>query len=273
LTIFRLAAFFFVTTALAASQQSSAPQPVPIPGQPWSVQDSPFRGTLHLVVDATDTRHKIFLVHETIPVQAAGDLVLLYPQWDTGSHAPTISVANLAGLLIHAGAQPLEWRRDPIDTHAFHLLVPAGADELTLDFQYISPPIPRAGYRLVFSDRPSEAFLQNEAEDGLVDLSYSIGAKVTNSGLVKAVSWQGAAFNAGLGIGSQIRMVNGSPFTPRALLDAIDDSNSHPLTLEVEQDGQPSALHLAYRGKLAYPHIERIAGAPDLLQPRLAPSN
>ncbi|MEO9089868.1 MAG: hypothetical protein ABI247_06000 [Rhodanobacter sp.] len=87
-----------------------APPPaVPAP------QDRAFGGTVGLAVDATDTGHQVFSVHETIPVQASGDVVLLYPQWETGSHAPTVSVAELAGLVVQVDGQRLEWHRDPVD--------------------------------------------------------------------------------------------------------------------------------------------------------------
>jgi Peptidase M61 N-terminal domain len=108
-------------------------------------RDVAFRGCIELQVDATDTVHKIFAVTEIVPVQRAGPATLLYPQWDTGSHTPTISVANLSGLIVTAGQQRLNWQRDPFDPHAFHFVIPAGARNLNLTFQYLSPPIARAG--------------------------------------------------------------------------------------------------------------------------------
>lgn len=98
-----------------------------------------------MAVDASDTRHKVFAVRETIPVQRAGPMVLLYPEWETASHAPTVSVARLAGLTVRGNGRRLDWRRDPVDVHAFHVEVPPGVEALDLDFQYLSPPIPRAG--------------------------------------------------------------------------------------------------------------------------------
>jgi predicted metalloprotease with PDZ domain len=126
----------FVAALIGLSQLHGGPQTKPI----------------QLDVDATDTRHKIFAVRETIAVQRTGPMVLLYPRWDTGSHAPTISVANLAGLLIQAAHQRLEWQRDGTNPHAFHLIVPAGIKELDLEFQYLSPPIQRAGAMLMTPD-------------------------------------------------------------------------------------------------------------------------
>ena len=51
-------------------------------------QDRPFPGAMTLVVDATDTDRGIFSVRQTIPVEASGPLVLLFPEWLPGNHAP-----------------------------------------------------------------------------------------------------------------------------------------------------------------------------------------
>ena len=84
-------------------------------------------------------------MHETIPVQSRHPLVLLYPKWETGSHAPTASVAALAGLQVHAGGHALTWHRDPVDVFAFHVDVPHGAASVDVDFQFLSPLSARAG--------------------------------------------------------------------------------------------------------------------------------
>jgi predicted metalloprotease with PDZ domain len=102
--------------------------------------DRPFVGTVVLAIDATDTDHQVFNVHEKIPVQAPGPVTLLYPEWETGSHAPTASVADLAGLVIGADGHRLTWHRDPIDVHAFHLEVPPGTTAINADFQFLAPP-------------------------------------------------------------------------------------------------------------------------------------
>jgi len=99
--------------------------------------DKPFQGQIALEVDASDTRHGIIAAHETIPVQAAGDMILLYPEWETASHAPTVPVASLAGLVIQVDGRRVEWRRDPRDVHAFHVPVPKGARQVTLDLDYL----------------------------------------------------------------------------------------------------------------------------------------
>lgn len=105
--------------------------PLPTP------RDIPFNGDIRLQVDASDSVHKIFRVRETIPVQQPGPMVLLYPQWETGSHSPTQEAAPLAGLMISGDGRRLAWRRDEVHPHAFHLDVPAGVRALQLEFQYV----------------------------------------------------------------------------------------------------------------------------------------
>ena len=98
-----------------------------------------FRGVMTLAVDLTDTRRRIVTVQQRIPVQRAGEMTLLYPQWETGSHAPSISAHRLAGLVIKADGKTLPWRRDPARVHAFRVVGPAGAQALALRVQYLAP--------------------------------------------------------------------------------------------------------------------------------------
>ncbi|WP_395682938.1 M61 family peptidase [Dokdonella sp.] len=100
---------------------------------------APFKGLTTLDVDLTDTRRRIVTVRERIPVQRAGTTVLLYPQWDAASHAPSISAHRLAGLTITVDGKPLQWKREPGRVHAFEVVVPAGTHELEVEFQYLAP--------------------------------------------------------------------------------------------------------------------------------------
>jgi predicted metalloprotease with PDZ domain len=122
---------------MATAVASPGPQPAPAAPTIAAPRDVPFKGTIQLKVDATDSVHKIFRVRQTIPVQKAGEMVLLYPQWETGSHSTTQEVAPLAGLTINAGERRLDWQRDPVNPFAFRVKVPAGVNELDLAFQYL----------------------------------------------------------------------------------------------------------------------------------------
>jgi predicted metalloprotease with PDZ domain len=100
--------------------------------------DQPYPGMLTLKVDLSDAPKKIFRVHEVIPA-SPGPLTLYYPQWIPGEHAPTGPIENLAGLVITANGKRVAWRRDLRDMYTLHLTVPAGASELALEFQFLSP--------------------------------------------------------------------------------------------------------------------------------------
>lgn len=133
-----------LTTATLA-HASEGPQPLPLPPPIPAPRDIPFKGSIGLTVDATDTSQRIYRVHETIPVQSPGRVTLLYPQWETGSHAPTASATSLAGLIIRTQGKPLTWQRDTVNPFAFHVDVPAGAATLDLEFQFLSPFSSRQG--------------------------------------------------------------------------------------------------------------------------------
>lgn len=117
----------------------ATPGPQPLPPVPAiaAPRDVPFDGVMTLRVDASDRVHKIFRVTQSIPVQQPGPMVLLYPQWETASHSATLEAAPLAGLIIEADGQRLDWRRDPANPFAFHIVVPPGAHTLDLAFQYL----------------------------------------------------------------------------------------------------------------------------------------
>jgi len=112
--------------------QRLPPAGVPVP------TDRAFAGTIALSVDATDVSHKLYSVEAVIPVQAAGAMTLLYPRWEAASHGPSLSVVNLTGLTVFAGTRRLAWRRDPLEPHALHLDVPAGATSVTARYQVVA---------------------------------------------------------------------------------------------------------------------------------------
>src|SRR6476659_9025624 len=92
-----------------------------------------YPGALHLDIDATDLSHRIFHAHERIPVQA-GPLTLLYPRWLPGNHSPSGPLDKIAGIVITANGQRIDWQRDPLDVYAFKLDIPAGVSRIDVDF-------------------------------------------------------------------------------------------------------------------------------------------
>ncbi len=127
-----------VTAALAFAA-AGQPRGVPLPPSTPEPRDVPYVGVIALDVDATDVVRGIFRVRERVPVAGAGPLILLYPEWLPGKHAPRGAINLLSGIEMRANGELLEWRRDPINVFAFHVDVPAGVNALDLSFQFVSP--------------------------------------------------------------------------------------------------------------------------------------
>ncbi|MEA3211632.1 MAG: hypothetical protein QOE70_4689 [Chthoniobacter sp.] len=93
--------------------------------------------SLALDVDAREISRS--LLHAKLEIPAApGDLILWYPKWVPGVHAPGGPVQNLGGLRFEtAKGEVIKWRRDDDEPARFHLTVPAGADRVIARLDYI----------------------------------------------------------------------------------------------------------------------------------------
>lgn len=124
-----------------------------------------------------------------------------------------------------------------------------------------------AGWKLVYTDTPSEAFKAQETRANGTNLVYSLGLSVANSGALTDVLWDSPAFNAGLTPGMTVLAVNGRVFKGDALKDAVTTAKTDkaPITLLVRSFDRIDTVTLDYHGGLLYPSLERIAGKPDRL--------
>lgn len=138
-----LATSLIAATPLLA--ENSRPEAIPAVPQVPQSRDVPYPGTIKLDVDATDVAHGIFRVKESIPVDKAGPMTLLFPKWLQGNHGPRGEIEKLAGLVVTANGKPVPWRRDPYDVYAFHIDVPQGAKSVELAFQFLSATAPSQG--------------------------------------------------------------------------------------------------------------------------------
>jgi predicted metalloprotease with PDZ domain len=73
-------------------------------------------------------------------------LTLYYPKWIPGEHSPDGPINDLAGLKFTAGGQTLRWRRDTLDGFTFHVQVPAGVSEISVDLDFLSPATFEGGF-------------------------------------------------------------------------------------------------------------------------------
>ena len=121
------------------------------------------------------------------------------------------------------------------------------------------------GYRLVYSDHPSE--MQNTGEQITRNLSvaYSVGLRVDREGGVTDVLPEKEAAKAGIAPGMQIKMVNGREYSGQGLRDAIRESANGGQIEIVAQNGKASATYrLNYHDGEKYPVLKR-NGQPALL--------
>jgi predicted metalloprotease with PDZ domain len=133
----------------------------------------------------------------------------------------------------------------------------------------------RGGYKLVYTETPTEYFKSSEARRKVADLTYSLGMVVGNDGRVIDVLWQGPAFQKSLAVGAQIVAVNGVAYDPDRLKDAIKEAKQSGAGIEllVKNGDRYSTVRFDYHDGLRYPRLERMANAPARLDEILTPRN
>jgi predicted metalloprotease with PDZ domain len=151
------------------------------------------------------------------------------------------------------------------------------ADFLNTRINEVSPKFPldglsRGGYRLVYTDTPTDYWKDNEGVRKTVDLTYSIGLTLNREANVTSVLWDGPAFKAGLTVGDKIIAVNGIAYDADKLKTAITAAKAGgPISLIVKDGDHYRVVQVDYRGGLRYPRLERIEGTPDRLSAIYAP--
>ncbi len=134
------AALAGASIAPATAQTAPAATSADLPAIPPSLDTAYPGGTMTLAIDATDVLRGIYSVRQTIPVASGSrNLILIYPSWLPGHHAPRGPIYQIAGLTFTAGGQTINWRRDPVNVNAFHLDLPAGTTTVVAQFVHTSP--------------------------------------------------------------------------------------------------------------------------------------
>ena len=131
-------------SAIAQAQHPPGPQPVPMPAPIVAPVDTPYPGTISLLVDVTNVAARIFNVRETIPIKSR-ELTLLYPEWLPGTHSPSNPIAEFAGLVVTANGKTISWQRDRVNMYAFHIEAPKDTTSLEVNFQFLAPQDPKRG--------------------------------------------------------------------------------------------------------------------------------
>lgn len=133
----------------------------------------------------------------------------------------------------------------------------------------------RGGYKLVYTDTPSEYFKNSEAGRKVTDLSFSLGMTIAAVGRVSEVLWEGPAYKSGLTVGNQIIAVNGIAYDADRLKSTIKDAKQTGAAIEllVKYGDRFRTVRIDYHDGLRYPHLERDDTAPARLDQILTPRN
>jgi len=113
--------------------------------------------TARLEVDLREAPRRLIHARLTLPVEP-GPLTLVYPKWIPGEHAPSGPIRDFVSLRFTVGGRPVSWQRDDEDMFAFHVVVPAGARELTAAFDVL-PSVGDGNYSAGGSTTPNLAIL------------------------------------------------------------------------------------------------------------------
>ena len=166
---------------------------------------------------------------------------------DNGSYVPVTYTFDDVVKALNA-VQPYDWA-----TFLRTRLDPSGV-KTPLD------GLKRGGYRLIYNDTENDLVKSLDGERKTTTFTWSLGFVATNKdGDVKSVLWDSPAFKAGLTAGNQIVAVNGIPWDPDVVKEAIKASagSKDALELIVRTADRYKVIHLDYHGGLRYPHLER----------------
>jgi predicted metalloprotease with PDZ domain len=130
-----------------------------------------------------------------------------------------------------------------------------------------------AGWKLVYTDELPDMLKSHETADKLTDMSFSLGLKVKEDGVITDIIPGSPADKAGVGAAMKLLAVNGRRWTPEILRTAVKFAKKDPAPIEllVENEDYFKTCKLDYHDGEKYPHLERDAAKPDLLTQILKP--
>lgn len=133
--------------------------------------------------------------------------------------------------------------------------------------------VQRGGYRLTYTDTPSDYFKSREKDVGQLDLTYTIGTSVGKGGVLSGVAWDSPLFNAGLHSGATILAVNGREYSDDAFKSAITEAKTtrQPIQLMIRDGDAFRVVPLSYFEGLRYPTLEKVGTGPSTLDALLRP--
>jgi len=127
--------------------------------------------------------------------------------------------------------------------------------------------IKRGGYKLVYTDSPSEYHRQVMSLRKYEDFTYSLGIMVsTKDQTLSGVLWDSPAFKAGLTMGTKLLAVNGIAYDKDRFKEVIREAKTikQPIELLVQNGDHFRIVKLDYHDGLRYPHLVKTDDNPSL---------
>ncbi len=124
-----------------------------------------------------------------------------------------------------------------------------------------------SGWKLVYSDTPSEMINSIAGMYHFVPAAFALGLNLRDDGGISDTIEGEVAAKAGIGPGMKLVAVNGRRFSPEILRDAIKQSKTGTAAIDllVENADYYKTYKLDYHGGEMYPHLVRDDSKPDLL--------
>ncbi len=157
------------------------------------------------------------------------------------------------------GVYPYPWREFLTDRLAQKDRAPLGGFE-------------RSGYKLIYTDMPTNFTKAGMKANKFLDLAYSLGINVAKA-KIASVQWDGPAFKAGLTVGQELIAVNGVPYSEDVLKTAVTAAKGgkDPIRLTVKTDALVRDVTVQWNGGLRYPRFEKTGTGDGPLDKLLAP--
>ena len=153
------------------------------------------------------------------------------------------------------------------------------ADFLNKRVESIAPHAPlggieNSGWKLTFNSTRSEMWRNHEEESKAINLTYSIGLKVSEEGNISDVAYGGPAQKAGISQATKLIAVNGRQNFPVVLREAVQSAvaKTAPIELLVKNGEYYQTFKIDYHGGEQYPHLTRDESKADVLSKIIEPT-
>jgi predicted metalloprotease with PDZ domain len=167
---------------------------------------------------------------------------------------------------------------------ALNQVAPSDWRKFLLDrVNYVGPNAPLggiegSGWRLVYTDTPSDLQKARDSVDQAGDFSYSLGLILSRTGHVGDSIFFMPAHQAGVMPGMTIVAVNGRKYSPDVLRDALKaaKNSKEPIQLLTENSEYYKTYSVNYHDGERYPHLVRDESKADylgdIIRPHVAPA-